>query len=205
VRPARQRFASGGGGARGPLERLRLARLVRFLESAGAERVEHSNESLLDHLLATREVLASWGGRRELCDAGLFHSVYGTQFLGDELLGTDRRDEVRAMIGAEAEAVVWLWHGIQRESLAQNLGRTDDLTIELRDGNAVTITPQQFEDLVNLMVADAVEQLPRRLPENVERQRNWLTPFLPLALPEAARTAQDVFSRYGPEAAAPQR
>lgn len=187
---------------RGPRERLRLARLVRFLRASGAERVEHSGESLLDHLLATRGVLEGWGARRELCDAALFHSVYGTQFLGDELLGTDQREKVRAMIGDDAEAVVWLWHGIKRESMAGNLGRDQDLRIELRDGSEAPITPQQFEDLVNLMVADAVEQLPRRLPENVERQRNWLTPFLPLALPAGARAAQEVFSRHGPQAAA---
>lgn len=187
----------------GPVERLRLARLKRFLRANGAERVEHSGESLLDHLLATRDVLAGWGGRRELCDAGLFHSVYGTQFLGDELLGTDRRDEVRAMIGDDAEAVAWLWHGIKRESLAHNLEREDGLSVEFRDGSEVPISRQQFVDLVNLMVADAVEQLPRRLPENVERQQGWLTPFLPLALPAGAEAAREVFARYGPAAAAP--
>jgi hypothetical protein len=187
---------------RGPRERLRLRRLVGFLRDNGAERIDHSNESLLDHLIETRDVLASWGARQELCDAALFHSVYGTQFLGDELIGTDRRDEVRALIGPDAEAVVWLWHGIERQSLAQNLDREEGLEIALRDGTEVPITHQQFVDLVNLMVADAVEQLPRRLPENVERQQGWLTPFLPLALPAGARAAQDVFERYGPEAAA---
>ncbi|HEX8647926.1 MAG TPA: hypothetical protein VF715_13610 [Thermoleophilaceae bacterium] len=187
---------------RSPRERLRLRRLVGFLRENGAERIDHSNESLLDHLVETREVLEGWGARRELCDAALFHSVYGTQFLGDELLGLDRRDDVRAMIGDEAEAVVWLWHGIKRESLADNLGRESGMRIVMRDETEVPITPQQFEDLVNLMVADAVEQLPRRLPENVERQQGWLTPFLPLALPEGARAAERVFERYGPGAAA---
>jgi hypothetical protein len=186
---------------RGPRERLRLRRLVAFLRENGAERIDHSNESLLDHLMETREVLASWGARRELCDAGLFHSVYGTQFLGDELIGTDRRDDVRAMIGDEAESVVWLWHGIERPSIARNLDREESLSIDLRDGTEQPITRQQFVDLVNLMVADAVEQLPRRLPENVERQRGWLTPFLPLALPAGADAARAVFARYGPEAA----
>ena len=185
----------------GPLGRLRLIRLKRFLKASGAERIDHSNESLLDHLLATRAVLEGWGARRELCDAALFHSVYGTQFLDDELLGLDRRDDVRALIGPEAEQVVWIWHGIERESLARNIGRDRELSIDLRDGTEVPVTPQQFEDLVNLMVADAVEQLPRRLPENVERQRGWLTPFLPIALPDAARAAERVFEQYGPEVA----
>jgi hypothetical protein len=109
------------------------------------------------------------------------------------VIGTDRRDDVRGLIGEDAEAIVWLWHGIRRESLAPNLEREDgELSIELRDDSEVPITRQQFLDLVNLMVADAVEQLPRRLPENVERQRGWLTPFLPLALPAGAEAARGV-------------
>lgn len=161
--------------------------------------MEHSGERLLDHLVATHDLLASWGARPALCDAALYHSVYGTQFLDEELLGSDERDQVRARIGDEAEALAWLWHAVRRESLAGNLSREDDLQIECQDGAVVGISRRQFEDLVNLMIADAVEQLPRRQPENVERQRGWLTPFLPVAMPAAAEAARELFDgRSGP-------
>jgi hypothetical protein len=183
----------------GPLarrrERARRARHVAFLESVGADQVEHSDERLLDHLLATRALLADWGARTELCDAALFHSVYGTQFLQDGLLGSDRRDEVRTLIGAGAEELAWLWHAVRRESLARNLEGSADLSIECRDGATVALSRSQFDDLVSLMLADAVEQLPRRGPEGLERQRRWLTPFLDTAMPPAAHAARDLFAR----------
>ena len=78
-----------------PRERVSDARKLRFLRDEGAERVEHSGEHLLDHLVATRDLLAGWGARQELCDAALFHSVYGTQFLDDSLVGPDQRGRVR--------------------------------------------------------------------------------------------------------------
>jgi hypothetical protein len=173
-----------------------LERRLDFLRTAGAERVEHSGENLLDHLLATRDVLAGWGARAALCDAALFHSVYGTQFLGDGIVGADQRHRVRELIGDEAEAVAWLWHSVRRESLRENLERDADFRIECADDTVAPISRQQFLDLVNLMIADAVEQLPRRGPESVERQQGWLTPFLPMAMPEAARAARECFSRH---------
>ena len=186
---------SGGAAVGGIGERLWRARHIRFLRKAGAGRIDHSGERLLDHLAATHDLLASWGARPALRDAALFHSVYGTQFLADELLGPDRRDDVRARIGEEAEELAWLWHAVRRESLAANLERDGGLSIECQDGTTVAISRRQFEDLVNLWVADAVEQLPRRDAESLERQRGRLTPLLGVAMPAAESAARELFAR----------
>ena len=167
---------------------------ISFLRSTGADRVEHSGERLLDHLAATHELLAGWGVRQAVCDAALFHSVYGTQFLEDTVVGLERREEVRARIGDEAEELVWLWHGVRRKSLAENLERSGDFRLERLDGEVVPLSEQQFHDLVDLMIADAVEQLPRRRAQDRKRQRDWLTPFLPLATPAAAAAARELFA-----------
>ena len=159
--------------------------------------MEHSGEHLLDHLLATRALVESWGARPALCDAVLFHSVYGTEFLGEGIVGTERRAEVRTLIGDESEALAWLWHAVRRESLADNLGRSENLRVDCRDGTVASLSRQQFEDLVNLMIADAVEQLPRRGAESAERQQKWLSPFLRVAMPQAALAARECFRRQG--------
>ena len=52
---------------------------IAYLRSRGAAETSHSNRMLLKHLIGTWEQLAIWGARRTLCDAGLFHSVYGTE------------------------------------------------------------------------------------------------------------------------------
>jgi len=56
-----------------------LENRLRFLRKASTEQMPHSEVGLLDHLLGTRQLLIEWEARPALCDAGLFHSVYGTE------------------------------------------------------------------------------------------------------------------------------
>jgi hypothetical protein len=56
-----------------------LTRRIQFREAAGIGRMKHSERGLLQHLLGTHALLGDWGARTALCDAGLFHSVYGTE------------------------------------------------------------------------------------------------------------------------------
>ena len=46
-----------------------------------------------EHLKGVQSVLRCWGSDRALCDAGLFHSIYGTEgFQGYKLPFTRRKD-----------------------------------------------------------------------------------------------------------------
>src|SRR3954462_15069341 len=105
-----------------------LERRVSFLRAASE--MGHPGGVLLDHLLGTRRLLASWGERPALCDAGLFHSVYGTEYFTPEHAA--ERDAVIAVIGAEAERVAWLWCANKRSTLD-----TEHRTARLRDDDAV--------------------------------------------------------------------
>jgi hypothetical protein len=140
-------------------ERRRLA----FLRESGAVAVRHnSHEDLVPHLKGTRDLLRGWGAREALCDAGLFHSIYGTEYFTTATLGSDRRADVRAVIGAEAEELVWLWCFGRRTSLAENLERDGDYRIQdRRTQEWLPIEGQQFDDLVDLWIADTLEQLDR--------------------------------------------
>ena len=177
-----------------PLERLARRRKLRFLRRHGATDQAHSGETdLLGHLESTEALLASWGAPASLRDAALFHSAYGAPSMR-ALVGADRRDEVRRLIGDEAETLAWLWHDIKRDTLVANLERDEtELRVQLRDEREVPITRSQFEGLVNLWFADAVEQLPRRDAASRARQEAWLTPFFGMALPAAVVAARDVF------------
>ena len=44
-----------------------------------------------------------------MCDAGLFHSIYGTEGFQGFTLPFDRRDDIRALIGDRAERLVWVF------------------------------------------------------------------------------------------------
>lgn len=142
-----------------------LERKVAYLRAHGADQHEHSGEArLLDHLLATRALLEAWGEDPAVQDGALFHAVYGTEQFGPTTVPEERREEVRALIGARAEALAWLWCHCTRDSLEANLARPDgdDLAIVHRvTGERVALTAQQLADLGKLSVANALEQLPR--------------------------------------------
>ena len=94
-----------------------------------------------------------------LCDAGLFHSVYGTEYFEPER--TASRNEVLAVIGAEAERIAWLWCAIRRDTLD-----VERHTVRLRHGDLTErLTPGEVGDLATLWAADTVEQIARMAPD----------------------------------------
>src|SRR3954469_23952929 len=100
-----------------------LENRLRFLRKANTEGMPHSDRGLFDHLLCTRQLLVEWGARPALCDAGLFHSIYSTEHYEQKALPVTRRDDVRELIGDEAESLVWLFCMMRREAFFMDLAK----------------------------------------------------------------------------------
>lgn len=146
----------------------------------------HSDRSLLDHLLGTRRLLEEWGCRAAVCDAGLFHSVYGTEHYGPAAVPFAIRERVCELIGVEAERLVWLFCVLDRDSFDRKLGRADGYHIlDRRAGTTVPITRGEFDDLLTLSFANTLEAMPR-LPWGQRRAcRRYLEQFREVAIPPA--------------------
>jgi hypothetical protein len=142
---------------------------------------------LLDHLLGARALLAAWGARQPVCDAGLFHSVYSTEAYKAAALPLDRRDEVRALIGEEAERLAWLFCVMERDTFDANLARTAGLELTNRlTSERISLSHGEFVDLVNLSCANTLEAIPR-LPWGQRRRCfAYLARYETIALPEAS-------------------
>lgn len=69
--------------------------------------IEHSKTTLSNHLLGVYSLLLQAKAPTYLCLAGLFHSVYGTEYFDSESIMT--RQEVKNYIGKEAEELVFLF------------------------------------------------------------------------------------------------
>lgn len=162
-------------------ERLALLRRLGF------GKLEHdSHVPFLSHLLGTRRLLLAWGERPALGDAGLFHSAYGTEYFQPDRPA--ERDEVRAVIGAEAEAVAWAWCTIRRDTIDVT---TDPVTVLDRDSVPGTMDDQLVIDIATLWAADTVEQIARMIPD--ERAfSHGLVRVLDRATPAARRAAAAV-------------
>ena len=162
-------------------ERLDMLRRLGFGE------LEHdSHVPFLSHLLGTRRLLVQWGERPAMCDAGLFHSAYGTEYFQPDQPAS--RDEVRAVIGADAEEVAWAWCTIRRDTI----DLAGPITAEDRHtGETTTMTDQLAADIATLWAADTVEQVARMSVE--ERGfAHGLVPVLHLARPAARHAAEAI-------------
>lgn len=93
-----------------------LAQADAFLRELGAETMPHPGGTLLTHLHRVRARLATWNARPALQLAGLCHAFYGTDGFPHPLLPLDRRAELVAAIGEEAEAVVYFYASCDRKA-----------------------------------------------------------------------------------------
>ena len=80
---------------------------IDFLKSLGSDKVKHGDQTLLEHLIGTRDKLKGVGKPEYLQDAGLFHSVYGTAYFMPTKGLVDDRQVVKDLIGDQAEEIAW--------------------------------------------------------------------------------------------------
>lgn len=162
---------------------------LELLKRLGFGELTHdSHVPFLSHLLGTRRLLVDWGERPAMCDGGLFHSAYGTEYF--QPTEPASRDEVRDLIGAEAEHIAWLWCTIRRDTV--DLG--DPITvIDRHTGEPMVLTEQNAADIATLWSADTVEQIERMTPEESGFSRS-IRHVLHLASPAAQSAAEGVLS-----------
>src|SRR5438874_11022444 len=82
--------------------------LTDFLVNLGIEKVAHTEKTYLGHLVNVYRLMESSGCTDELCRAGMFHSIYGTQQFQGFKLPLEKRAEVRGLIGERAEMLAYL-------------------------------------------------------------------------------------------------
>lgn len=84
--------------------------------------LEHTGSEAFDaHLRGVQAILRYWGAPRHLYNAGLFHSIYGTEgFQGFSLPLTDR-DAIRKLIGDEAEKLCWIFCMVDRSTVDETV------------------------------------------------------------------------------------
>jgi hypothetical protein len=138
-------------------------RLTDFLVGMGIEQVPHTDKSYLAHLIAVYRLLESQGYSPDVCRAGMFHSIYGTEKFQGFTLPLGRRDEVRALIGDRAERLAYLNCAMDRTSFDRVLSRTEEpyRIVDRLTGEAVEMSRADFDDLCRIHLFDWLEQVPR--------------------------------------------
>ena len=173
-----------------------LEKRLRFLRKANTECMPHTDRGLLDHLLGTRQLLVEWEARPALCDAGLFHSVYGTESYELKAIPLTMRNEVQQLIGDEAELLAWLFCMIRRETLYQNPGRGGEFRVQHRMTDEwLPLTKIQFQDLLTMALANSLEAFPRWSWSERRHLRRYMRRYLRRFPDIATPPAQRAFDR----------
>lgn len=132
--------------------------VFKQLAELGAEELQHINGSLLSHLQGTFDLLKTWGNREGLCKAGLYHAVYGTFAFERSLVDLKKRERIAALIGAEAERIVYYYGACDRDYFYPRIGRVDEPNFLNRfTGQFENISRQMVRDLLELTLANELE------------------------------------------------
>jgi hypothetical protein len=139
-----------------------------FLIAVGAGDVAHTEKTYLAHAVGVHNDLKSWGCNDEVCLAGMFHSIYGTQRFQGFTLPLERRDAVRDLIGARAERLAY-WNCVMDRSSFDEAAARDEPPYTFVDRitrEPVELPPDDFDDLCRIHLCDWLEQASRaRDPE----------------------------------------
>ncbi|MER6710216.1 DUF6817 domain-containing protein [Streptomyces sp. NPDC006386] len=140
-----------------PASSAASGRAIALLREFGAAEIDHPGGTLLAHVQRVQEQLAVWDARPALQLAGLCHAFYGTDGFPAALLSPDRRDELAAVIGAEAEGIVYLYASCDRKATYPALADADAPFHDRFTGHARIPEPQLRRDFAELSAANELD------------------------------------------------
>jgi hypothetical protein len=137
--------------------------LTDFLLELGTEQVSHTEKSYLAHVIGVYNYMKARGCTEELCRAGMFHSIYGTELFQRFALPLERRPEVQALLGERVERLAYLNCAMDRASFDRALlGSAEPYYFRDRlTGEEVQLSEEELTDLCKIHLYDWLEQVPR--------------------------------------------
>lgn len=132
------------------------------LKDLGVGEFAHLNGNLESHLLGTYELLKEWKNPVYICDAGLYHAVYGTQPL--KRLGIPHKEyspsdrpKIRAIIGEESEQLVYLYGACDREYLYPQIGSPKAIYRDRFTGRMSELPSKTLTGILEITLANEME------------------------------------------------
>lgn len=123
-----------------------------------AEEFSHFSGSLFDHLIGTWQILTSLGYCEDVALAGLFHSVYSTEYYDRILFSIDKRSQLEEVIGDIAERWAFLFCTVRRVELWEGAGKNPRVAVSRLDGTQILLSKSDIHALLAIECANYMEQ-----------------------------------------------
>jgi len=144
-----------------------------FLER-GADRLPHPGGTLYEHLIRVAALLAEWGASEEVQAAGLCHACYSTDGYPHAMLSLAERPVLSELIGARAEALVYLYDSCDRAAVYPALGNPAPVPFRNRFTGATSSPPERdIRAFLELTAANELDVI-RHNPEMAAEHRPGL-------------------------------
>lgn len=175
--------------------RLGWQEINEFLLDRGASRLPHPGGTLHEHLVRVAELLAEWDAGQDLQAAGLCHACYGTAGFDHALLGLDERPVLRALVGARAESLVYLYGSCDRAVVYPALKEPRPVSFRDRFTGAAHTPPERdVRAFTELTAANELDVI-RHNPAMAARYGAALRQLFAGARPWLTDTAWQAWSR----------
>jgi hypothetical protein len=166
------------------------AAIEDFLVSRGTAKIPHPGGTLLEHLIRVRHRLAEWSAPPGVQAAGLCHATYGTDGFATSLLGTDQRAVLAALIGRQAEELVYLYGSCARQSAYPQFGGPFPVVFRDRFTGTVRTPPfAQTQAFAEITVANELDVLSHN-PQAAEKHGASLLQLFQRMAPLLSRAAE---------------
>lgn len=165
-----------------------------WLRERGTALIDHPGGTLYTHLVRIHDRLRDLGVATYVQLAGLVHAVYSTD--GFSLRLADDRAEIRALIGDEAEALVYRYGATDRGATWDTLAETRELTDRFT-GTTEQLSVEETRDLADLTIInelDVYEHSAEIATKHGDYFRTLFARWAPIASPSVTAEAQRVLS-----------
>jgi hypothetical protein len=168
-----------------------------WLRDLGAESIEHPGGTLYAHLCRVQQRLAELGQDPGVQSAGLAHAVYGTDGFDVALLDWTDRGQLRELIGADAETLVYLYGACDRKRSWRQLATTGEVHDRFT-GQARRVRSDQLTPLVDVSIVnelDVIAQMPSLLDKHRAYFRDLFAVWAPITSAAVRSEVERVLGR----------
>jgi len=128
------------------------------LTNLGTREIKHSGRNLLSHLLGTYDYLKSINAPTYICNAGAFHSIFGTNIFQHKTLSIYEKNSVMNIIGEESTRLVELFCSLKRPNTLEIALKERNFILTTNDDNKLEVDKQTLFDLCSIECANLLDQ-----------------------------------------------